>query len=94
MLPITHGVAYTKKNIVFYTLLTAFVSILPYVTGMSGLCYLVIALISNLGFCYFAFKLYFAKEDAKPAIQTFHYSILYLTALFVGLLIDHALRVH
>lgn len=94
MLPITHGVAYTKKNIVFYTILTAFASTLPYFIGMNGGFYLISAIILNAVFVYFALKLYVAKSDAKPAIQTFHYSILYLTALFVCLLVDHALRVH
>ena len=94
MLPITHGVGYTKKNIVFYTILTAFASTLPYFIGMSGLFYLASATVLNAVFIYFAFKLYVATADKKPAIQTFHYSIVYLTALFICLLIDHALRVH
>lgn len=91
MLPVTHGVPYTKLNIVFYTVLTAITSVLPYVTGMSGLFYLVCVLILNAGFLSYALRLQFSQNDNTLAIRTFHFSLIYLTGLFAALLIDHHL---
>lgn len=88
MLPITHGVKYTKLNIILYTLLLILVSILPYLTGMSGLIYLITALGLGAGFYYHAHLLY-KSPDEKNAMTTFGYSILYLFGLFIGLLLDH-----
>lgn len=88
MLPITHGVKYTKLNIILYTLLLILVSILPYLTGMSGLIYLITALGLGAGFYYHAHLLY-KSPDEKNAMATFGYSILYLFGLFIGLLLDH-----
>lgn len=88
MLPITHGVKYTKLNIILYTLLLILVSILPYLTGMSGLIYLISAIGLGAGFYYHAHLLY-QSLDEKNAMQTFGYSILYLFALFIALMLDH-----
>ena len=88
MLPITHGVKYTKLNIILYTLLLTLVSVLPYLTHMSGLIYLVAALGLGAGFLYHAYILYYAPDE-KNAMATFGYSILYLLGLFVALLLDH-----
>ncbi len=88
MLPITHGVKYTKLNIILYTLLLILVSILPYLTGMSGIIYLVSALGLGAGFYYHAHLLY-KSPDEKNAMTTFGYSILYLFGLFIALLLDH-----
>jgi heme o synthase len=88
MLPHTHGVAYTKLNIVLYTLLLTLVTILPYLIAMSGLIYIVGVTIFNLIFLYYALRLYFS-EDRKYAIGTFWYSIYYLGIIFIFLLIDH-----
>lgn len=88
MLPITHGVKYTKLNIILYTLLLILVSILPYLTGMSGVIYLITALGLGAGFYYHAHLLY-KSPDEKNAMTTFGYSILYLFGLFIALLLDH-----
>lgn len=90
MLPITHGVPYTKLNIILYTLILILVSILPYLTGMSGLIYLLCALGLGAGFFYHVYILYKAPDE-KNAMTTFGYSILYLFGLFIGLLLDHYL---
>jgi heme o synthase len=95
MLPVTHGVSYTVVQIILYTLLLVAVSILPYLIGMSGLLYLIGALILGGGFLVYAFALRFSSDPSLP-MRTFRYSIVYLTALFILLLVDHyvALVIH
>jgi protoheme IX farnesyltransferase len=88
MLPITHGVKYTKLNIILYTLILIIVSILPYITDMSGLIYLISALGLGSGFLYHAYLLYQAPDE-KNAMTTFGYSIIYLFGLFIALILDH-----
>ena len=88
MLPNTHGEQYTLLHIVLYTLIMFAASILPYVYGMSGLLYLLSAIILGGIFLAYAVKLYFNYSDAL-AKKTFKYSIWYLSLLFVTLLIDH-----
>jgi protoheme IX farnesyltransferase len=88
MLPFTHGVAYTKLNIVLYTFLLIAATIMPYAIGMSGIIYLVGVMIANIIFLYYVLRLYFS-EDKKYAIGTFWYSIYYLAIVFVLLLVDH-----
>jgi len=88
MLPNTHGEQYTLLHIVLYTLIMFAASILPYVYGMSGLLYLISAIILGGIFLSYAVKLYFNYSDAL-AKKTFKYSIWYLSLLFVALLIDH-----
>jgi protoheme IX farnesyltransferase len=88
MLPNTHGEQYTLLHIVLYTLIMFAASILPYLYGMSGLLYLLSAIILGGIFLAYAVKLYFNYSDAL-AKKTFKYSIWYLSLLFVALLIDH-----
>jgi heme o synthase len=88
MLPHTHSVAFTKLNILLYTILLICVSILPYVINMSGLFYFIGALIINAGFLFHAVRLY-VSDNKQYAIGTFWYSIYYLGILFVLLLVDH-----
>lgn len=88
MLPVTHGLTFTKLQILLYTLMLLSVSLMPYITHMSGLLYLSGAFILGLGFLYHAFMLYRDKSNAH-AMKTFGYSILYLNLLFALLLIDH-----
>ncbi len=90
MLPVTHGIRYTKLHILLYTVLLLVVSILPFVVGMSGLLYLVGALVCGARFLYWAVMLY-RRDDARIAMFTFRFSIVYLMLLFVLLLIDHYL---
>ena len=88
MLPVTHGSKFTRLQILLYTILLLIVTILPYLTGMSGFIYLVSAIALGLGFIYFAIQL-IRIEDNKTAMKTFFYSINYLMILFAALLIDH-----
>ena len=88
MLPVTHGEAYTKLHIVLYTVIMILVSVLPFLTGMSGLLYLAGALVLGGRFLYWSIAL---MRNSRPhaAIKTFKYSITYLMLLFVVLLVDH-----
>ena len=91
MLPVTHGIEFTRLHILFYTILLFILTLLPYLTGMSGLIYLIPSSLLSLGFIYFAIKMMRTKED-KTAMQTFAYSIVYLMLLFAALLLDHYFR--
>lgn len=88
MLPVTHGIRYTKLNVVLYTILLLVVSLLPVVFGMSGALYGIAALLLGIRFLYWSVLLY-RREPAIIAMQTFRFSIIYLMLLFVFLLIDH-----
>ncbi|MFV1972668.1 MAG: heme o synthase [Thiohalobacterales bacterium] len=90
MLPVTHGVPFTRLQILLYTILLLVVSVLPFVMHMSGLLYLAGALALGGGFLYYAIRL-MQGDDEKIAMQTFGYSIWYLMALFTFLLVDHYL---
>lgn len=92
MLPVTHGVEITKLNILLYTVVLVAVTILPFLVKMSGLIYLAGALSLGLGFLYHVVRLYRECGDAH-AMRTFAYSIFYLNALFVFLLLDHYARI-
>jgi protoheme IX farnesyltransferase len=88
MLPVTHGEAVTKSFVVYYTILLMLVTLLPYLTGMSGPLYLLGAVLLGGGFLYYALKLKLTG-GALWAMPTFRYSIWYLMALFTFLLVDH-----
>jgi protoheme IX farnesyltransferase len=88
MLPVTHGNKYTELHILLYTLILLAVSLLPFVTGMSGGIYLMGALALGLRFLQYAVRL-LRGDDRQVALDTFKYSITYLMALFVVLLVDH-----
>jgi protoheme IX farnesyltransferase len=90
MLPVTHGVTYTRWHVLFYTILLVLATILPYLTGMSGLFYLGGALVLGFGFLYYAIRLLHPPDDFFP-MRVFNYSIVYLMALFAFLLVDHYL---
>ncbi len=90
MLPVTHGVTFTKLQIVLYTLILFIVSILPYIVLMTGEIYLVSAIILNTVFLYFAVKLYLSKNESLP-MKTFNFSIYYIFLIFISLLVDHYL---
>jgi heme o synthase len=92
MLPVTHGDAYTRLHILLYTLILFAVSLLPFAIGMSGLLYLAGAVALGAGFLYWAIVL-LRNRNARAPLETFKYSILYLIALFVVLLVDHYLLV-
>ncbi len=90
MLPVTHGVAYTKQFIWYYTVLLAVVTVLPYLSGMSGIVYLLCALALNAVFLRLAAGLR-RTDRADLPMRTFRYSIRYLALLFTALLVDHYL---
>lgn len=90
MLPVTHGIKFTKLNIYLYTILLLVVSILPFTIGMSSWIYLVGALALGGRFLYWAHTLYWTDKPVI-AMKTFRFSIIYLMVLFIFLLLDHYL---
>jgi protoheme IX farnesyltransferase len=88
MLPVTHGVPFTRTYVLLYTVVLLLVSLLPFVTRMAGGLYLAGALVLGGGFLYHALVLYRGR-DAKAPLRTFSYSIHYLAGIFGALLIDH-----
>ena len=90
MLPVTHGISFTKLNILLYSILLFIVTLLPYLIQMSGLFYLSTSIILNIIMLYYSYKLYIDPVDKSLwAIKTFNYSIVYLMLLFFALLVDH-----
>jgi heme o synthase len=90
MLPVTHGVEFTRLHILLYTVLLVLVTVLPFLTGMSGLLYAAAALVLNGVFLWYAWQLW-ATGRADWPMRTFRYSITYLGLLFAALLVDHYL---
>jgi protoheme IX farnesyltransferase len=88
MLPVTHGVEYTRWQILLYTVLLVIATVLPWATHMSGLFYLGGALVLGAVFLWYAWKL-LDPPDEFFAMRAFKYSIVYLMALFGFLLLDH-----
>lgn len=88
MLPVTHGIEFTKTSVFLYTILLGLVCLLPYLVGMTGIIYLIGSSALNIGFLYYAWKLKFASDE-HTAMQTFKFSIIHLMVLFVVLLLDH-----
>ena len=88
MMPVTHGVAFTKLQIVLYTIILFIVSVLPYVVLMSGIIYLVSALVLSTIFLYYSVNLFYSDDD-RDAMNTFQYSIYYIFLIFLALLVDH-----
>ncbi len=88
MLPVTHGDAFTRLHILLYTIVMFIITVLPFVTRLSGPIYLSGAVVLGLVFLYWALAMIFHWRDDAP-IQTFKYSILYLLLLFVVMLVDH-----
>jgi protoheme IX farnesyltransferase len=93
MLPVTHGVYFTKVQILLYTILLFIVTLVPFLIQMSGLIYLAGAVSLGIGFLYYAVKLYRDDEPNVIAMKTFGYSIFYLSVLFGFLLLDHYARI-
>lgn len=89
MLPVTHGEEYTRLNILLYTILLALITIVPYLTGMSGLIYLSAALVLDAMFLYHVIQMRRTPEDLELPMKTFKFSITYLGVLFAALLVDH-----
>jgi len=92
MLPVTHGVDFTKDQILLYTFMLLSVSVLPFVINMSGVIYLAAAVVLGFVFIYFAWRLHRDPSD-KNAMKTFGYSIFYLNGIFLFLLLDRYARI-
>ena len=88
-LPVTHGEEYTRLNILLYTILLVLITIVPYLTGMSGLIYLGTALVLGGIFLSYAIRMRRTQGDLELPMRTFKYSITYLGVLFAALLVDH-----
>jgi len=91
MLPVTHGIEFTKTMILLYTVLLMAVGLLPFLTGMSGWIYFIGSSVINWGFFYVAWQLKFNPEK-RSAMAVFKYSISHLMLLFIILLVDHYIR--
>jgi protoheme IX farnesyltransferase len=91
MLPVTHGEKFTRLHVLLYTIILVAVSVLPFASRMCGLIYLVAALVLGGIFLQLAWRIWTDYSDAL-ARRTFRYSIVYLTALFAALLVDHYWR--
>lgn len=92
MLPVTHGIEFTKYSILGYTIIMILVTLLPYLIFMSGWIYLVSSILLNSYFLYMVLVLMFSKKESA-AMKTFVYSINYLLLLFVSMVVDHYLIV-
>jgi protoheme IX farnesyltransferase len=92
MLPVAYSSDFTRLHILLYTILLVIVTLMPYLTGMSGLIYLAAALILGGVFLFRALQLK-VRQDARLPMQTFGFSITYLALLFAALLIDHYLMI-
>lgn len=90
MLPVTHGIAFTKLNILLYTILLFAITLLPFAMGMSGWIYLIAAVLLGTRFLYWAIRL-MRTDEPGVAMSVFRFSITYLMLLFVALVVDHFL---
>lgn len=90
MLPVTHGEQLTKVHILLYTIIMVMITLLPWLTGMSGPLYLLGAVVLGAGFLGWAALLLW-KPKPSTAMDTFRYSIVYLMVLFITLMVDHYL---
>jgi protoheme IX farnesyltransferase len=92
MLPVTHGDKFTRLHVLLYTVILTAVTLMPFVTRMSGAIYLGAAVALDAIFLWYACRIYFTYTD-RLARRTFRYSIVYLAALFAALLVDHYVRI-
>lgn len=89
MLPVTHGEEYTRLNILLYTILLVLITIIPYLTSMSGVIYLATALALDARFLFYAIQMRRVPENMELPMRMFKFSITYLGLLFAALLVDH-----
>ncbi|MEM7430403.1 MAG: heme o synthase [Pseudomonadota bacterium] len=89
MLPVTHGEAYTRINILLYTVLLVLITIIPYLTGMSGLIYLATALVLGGIYLGYSIQMWRKPENVELPMKSFKFSITYLGLLFAAFLVDH-----
>ena len=89
MLPVTYGVEFTQLHILLYTIILFIVTLLPYLTQMSGLIYLATAVVLGAIFLRYAIAMRQPGASDQVHMQAFRYSINYLMLLFAALLLDH-----
>jgi len=89
MLPVTHGLPFTRLQILLYTVILFIVTLMPYLIGMSSLIYLIGAVLLGVGFLYYAIQMMRHPDNMELPMKTFGFSINYLMILFVILLVDH-----
>jgi protoheme IX farnesyltransferase len=89
MLPVAYGVEFTRLHILLYTIVLVIVTLLPYLTGMSGLLYLLVAVVLDVLFLRHAIALRRPGAPRELPMAVFRYSINYLMVLFAALLLDH-----
>lgn len=89
MLPVTHGLPFTRLQILLYTVILFIVTLMPYLIGMSSLIYLIGAVLLGIGFLYYAVQMIRHPDNMELPMKTFGFSINYLMILFVILLVDH-----
>jgi len=89
MLPVTHGETYTRINILLYTILLALITIIPYLTGLSGTIYLFAVLALDARYLYYSIQMVRDPDDIELPMKSFKFSISYLALLFAALLLDH-----
>jgi len=94
MLPVTHGLPFTRLQILLYTVILFIVTLMPYLVGMSALIYLIGAVLLGIGFLYYAVQMIRHPDDMELPMKTFGFSINYLMILFVILLVDHYFPLH
>jgi len=92
MLPVTHGVEFTRLHVLLYTVILFIVTLMPWLTGMSGIIYLAAALGLNAAFLYYAIALKRTTQKELP-MKVFRFSVQYLMWLFLALLLDHYLPI-
>jgi protoheme IX farnesyltransferase len=90
MLPVTHGVEHTRLQVLLYTIVLTLVTLLPFLTRMSGLIYLTVALVQDAMFLFHALRLKISDREDLP-MRVFRFSVNYLMWMFAALLIDHYL---
>ncbi|MES2886473.1 MAG: heme o synthase [Pseudomonadota bacterium] len=91
MLPVTHGSEFTRLQVLLYTVVLFAATLLPFISGMSGLLYLSCAVILGVGFIAYAWRLWRVYSD-DLARATFRFSIWHLSLLFAAMLLDHFLK--
>jgi protoheme IX farnesyltransferase len=91
MLPVTHGNAFTRLQVLLYTFILFAACLMPFIYGMSGWLYLAVAVAVSIGFTGYAFALWRNYSDTL-ARKTFRFSLIHLSVLFLALLVDHYLH--
>ncbi|MDU0810117.1 MAG: heme o synthase [Burkholderia sp.] len=88
MLPVTHGKQYTRLHILLYSIMLFAITLMPFVSRMSGILYFSSAIVLSTIFVLYAWRIYYNYSD-ELARRAFRFSIIYLSLLFSMMLVDH-----